>query len=74
VPRAAIRYALYFGLAFDFIGIVIASAFVGWWLDRWLGVEPYAFLGCVLVAVAGGSVRLAIRLRGLERIDRGAEP
>ena len=74
MPRTPIRYALYFGLAFDFIGIVIASAVVGWWLDRWLGAEPYAFLACMLLAVAGGSVRLAFRLRGLERIDRGTEP
>ena len=72
-PAPIFRYARYFGLAFDFVGVVLASAFVGWWLDRWLDAEPYAFLGCMLLAVGGASIRLAYKLRGLERIDRGAE-
>ena len=75
MPLAStLRYARYFGLAFDFIGVLLAAAFIGWWLDRWLGAEPYAFLVCMLVAVGGGSIRLAAKLRRLERIDREAKP
>ena len=51
-----------------------AGAFIGWWLDRWYGTEPYALLAATLLAVVGGFIRLIQVLRGFERSDREREP
>jgi F0F1-type ATP synthase assembly protein I len=74
VPGFDLRYVRQFGLAFDFIGTLLGAAVLGWWLDRELGSGPWLFLACMVVAVMGGSVRLAQKLKYFERMDRGSKP
>ena len=73
-PNPIVRYGRYGALAFEFSGGIAAGAFIGWWLDRWYGTEPYALLAATLLAVVGGFIRLIQVLRGFERSDREREP
>lgn len=68
-PNLIVRYARFGALAYELSGTILAGAFVGWLLDRWLGTQPYLTLVSTLAAVIGGFVRLVVLLR---RFDRGA--
>jgi F0F1-type ATP synthase assembly protein I len=69
-----VRYGRYGALAFEFSGTIAAGSIIGYYLDRWLGSQPYATILCTLSAVVGGFVRLIQILRRFDRQDRGAEP
>ena len=73
-PNPIVRYGRYGALAFEFSGGIAAGAFIGWWLDRWFGTEPYALLAATLLAVVGGFIRLIQVLRRFDRSDREREP
>jgi F0F1-type ATP synthase assembly protein I len=68
-PNLIVRYARFGAMAYELSGTILAGAFVGWLLDRWLGTQPYLTLVSTLTAVIGGFVRLVVLLR---RFDRGA--
>ena len=72
-PSPLVRYGRYGALAFEFSGAIAAGAIVGWWLDTWLGTQPYGALVCILTAVVGGLIRLVQVLRRFDRLDREAE-
>ena len=74
VPGFNLRYVRQFGLAFDFIGTLLGAALLGWWLDREAGTAPWLFLVFMAIAVIGGSVRLAQKLKYFERMDRESNP
>jgi ATP synthase protein I len=44
----------------ELIAGVIAGAFVGYYLDKWLGSSPWFFVGCFFLGIAG-SVRNIMR-------------
>ncbi len=73
-PNPIIRYGRYGAVAFEFSGGIAAGAFMGWWVDRTYGTQPYALLAMTLLAVVGGFIRLIHVLRRFERSDRGREP
>jgi ATP synthase protein I len=56
-------------VAFEFSGTIAGGAFVGWLLDRWLGMPPWGAVIMTLLAVVGGFVRLVRILRRFERRD-----
>jgi ATP synthase protein I len=61
-------------VAFEFTGTIGAGAFFGWLLDRWLGSEPWGLVGCTVLAVTGGFIRLVQLVKRFERLDLRREP
>jgi ATP synthase protein I len=43
-----------FRVASELLAGVVVGAFIGWWIDRWLGSSPIAFLVLTLVGVVAG--------------------
>ena len=72
-PTIITRYARYGALAFEFSGTIAGGVFVGWLIDRWLGIAPYGLVVGTLAAVVGGFARLVQLLRRFDRMDRAAE-
>jgi F0F1-type ATP synthase assembly protein I len=70
---AAVRFARYGALAFEFSYEIAAGVLIGWAADRWLDTAPYGVLVMTLVAVVGSFTRLIILLRRFDRLDREAE-
>ena len=70
-PGPILRFGRSFALFWDFVGTVLAGAFIGWFLDRWFDTEPYWTLGLLILGVVGGFVRLVASLRRLDRLDAG---
>ena len=74
-PAPIVRYGRYGAVAFEFSGSIAAGAVIGWWIDRWLGTEPY-----VLVAArrsspwSAASSGLIQVLRRFERRDLERQP
>jgi F0F1-type ATP synthase assembly protein I len=68
-PHPLVRYGRYGALAFEFTGTIGAGAFFGWLVDRWAGSAPWALVGCTVLAVAGGFVRLVQLVKRFERLD-----
>lgn len=69
-----VRYGRYGAVAFEFTGTIGGGAFFGWLIDRYLGSEPWGMVGCSVLAVVGGFVRLIQILRQFDRRDRETEP
>lgn len=72
-PAPFIRFAQYGALAFEFLGAIAAGAAVGWYLDRWLGTDPYGAMVLTLLGVVGGFLRFVEVLRRFDRMGRGGE-
>jgi F0F1-type ATP synthase assembly protein I len=72
-PGPILRFGRSFALFWDFVGTVLAGAFVGWFIDSRFDTEPYATLGLVILGVVGGFLRLMRSLRRLERHDDDVE-
>ncbi len=56
-----------FRVASELLAGVLVGAFIGWWLDRWLGSSPIALIVLTLVGTASGFwnvYRLAARPTG----------
>ena len=56
-----------FRVASELLAGVLVGAFIGWWLDRWLGSSPIALIVLALVGTASGFwnvYRLAARPTG----------
>ena len=66
------RYARGVGIAFEFTGSIVGGAIAGWWIDRWLGTDPYAALVLTLLGTVVGFVRLLQMLQRFRSIDRQA--
>ena len=64
------RYARGIAIAFEFTGSIVGGAILGWWIDRWLGTEPYAALILTLLGTFVGFFRLIQMLRRFRSIDR----
>jgi ATP synthase protein I len=55
-------------VASELVAGVLVGGFIGWWLDRWLGTSPFAFIIMLLLGMAAGFwnvYRLAVRPTGL---------
>ena len=68
-PSPVFRFGRSVALFWDFVGTILASAFIGWLIDRQVDTEPYGMLVLLLIGVAGGFIRLVRELRRLERLD-----
>jgi F0F1-type ATP synthase assembly protein I len=51
------------GVGFEFAGIVIATAFAGYYLDEYLGTSPLFILVLTLAGMGGAVYRLIWMLR-----------
>jgi F0F1-type ATP synthase assembly protein I len=72
-PGRLVRFARGGALAFEFSGTIAGSAVLGWLIDGYLETDPYGMIGCILIGVCGGFVRLIQMLRRFDRVDRDAE-
>ena len=70
---AAVRFARYAALAFEFSYEIAAGVLIGWAADRWLGTAPYGVVVMTLVAVVGSFTRMIVLLRRFDRLDGEAE-
>ena len=57
-----------FRLSSELVGGVIGGAVIGWLLDRWLGISPWALIVFVLLGFAAGMLSL-MRAAGLGSSD-----
>ena len=69
-----VRAGRYIAIGYNFSGIIIAGAAVGWLIDRWLGTGPWGLLVSSLLGVTGSFIWLIDALRRFERSDRDARP
>ena len=69
-----VRAGRYIAIGYNFSGIIIAGAAVGWLIDRWLGTGPWGLLVFSLIGIAGSFIWLIDALRRFERSDRDARP
>ena len=68
-PRepAFVQYAKAGALAFEFIGTIAASVFLGYQLDAWLGTAPALIALMTIAGTAIGFYRMVQILRRFER-------
>ena len=59
--------AEYGAIAYEFLGCIAAGVFLGYWLDRWLGTDPWLVLGMTIAGTVIGFYRMVQILRRLER-------
>jgi len=64
------RAGRYIAIGYNFSGIIIAGALVGWLVDRWLGSGPWGLLICSMIGVVGSFIWLIDALRRFERSER----
>ena len=69
-----VRAGRYIAIGYNFSGIIIAGAAVGWLIDRFLGTGPWGLLACSLIGIVGSFIWLIDALRRFERSDRNAQP
>jgi len=62
-----VRYAKYGAIAYEFLGCIAAGVFLGYWLDRWLGTDPWLVLGMTIAGTVIGFYRMVQILRRFER-------
>ena len=65
-----VRAGRYIAVGYNFSGIIIAGAVVGWLVDRWLGSGPWGVTICSLIGVVGSFIWLIDTLRRFDRSDR----
>jgi len=73
-PRQLVRFARGGALAFEFTGTIAGSAVLGWLIDGYFATDPYGMIGCLVIGVCGGFLRLIQMLRSFERVDRDSQP
>jgi len=64
------RYARGIAIAFEFTGSIVGGAILGWWIDRWLGTEPWLMLLWLALGLIAGFRGV---IRAVQRADRAAE-
>ena len=69
-----VRAGRYLAIGYNFSGIIIAGAVVGWLIDRWLDTGPWGLLIFSLLGVVGSFIWLINALRQFDRSERNAGP
>jgi ATP synthase protein I len=70
-PRAdAAGFARGFRLSSELVAGVLVGAFIGWLLDRWLGISPWGMIVFLLLGFAAGVVNV-IRAAGISASGGG---
>jgi ATP synthase protein I len=57
-------------LSTELVGGVVVGGLIGWFLDRWLGISPWAFIVFVLLGFAAGMLNLMRSAGFLPERDR----
>lgn len=60
----------YMGLGFEVSGILLGSALLGHYLDKWLATSPIFILVMVLLGTAAVLLRVVLITKWIERRDR----
>ena len=58
-------------MATDLVAGVIVGGLVGYWLDQWLGTNPWLFLICLMFGFAAGIMNV---VRSAQRMAQSSEP
>jgi ATP synthase protein I len=55
-PDKGLGKALATGLrvSTELVAGVLVGGFIGWWIDRWLGTKPFAFLIMLMIGMVAG--------------------
>jgi F0F1-type ATP synthase assembly protein I len=59
----------YTGLGFEVSGLLIGSAVIGYYLDKWLGTSPILIIIMVIVGTVAMLIRVVQLLKWMERRD-----
>jgi ATP synthase protein I len=71
-PRAdAAGFARGFRLSSELVAGVLVGAFIGWVIDRWLGISPWGMIVFLLLGFAAGVVNV-IRAAGISGSGGGS--
>lgn len=61
------QYAIYMGLATEFVGLMAVFIFLGNWFDERFGMQGFGLIIGMFIALTGWSVHFALVLRGASR-------
>ena len=56
----------------EFVATVLGGTALGYYLDEWLGTEPFFLILLIFAAMGGSVARLLMLTRRLERLRRAA--
>lgn len=54
-------------MGFELVGLIIASLYLGQWIDERYGIWPWGTLGLVLVGVIGWMVHIFLLIQQIDR-------
>ncbi|WP_370154191.1 AtpZ/AtpI family protein [Ferrovibrio sp.] len=75
-PRSARAVGKAWSLAIEMVAAVGVSVFIGWWLDRWLGTQPWCLLGFILLGIAAAmwsAIRTGLRMQAQQLADEARD-
>ena len=64
VDRTGLRLGFRVGL--ELVVAILFSAFLGWYLDQWIGTRPWIMVSCVILGAGAGVSNVYRVVRGLD--------
>jgi ATP synthase protein I len=62
------KFSELFSIALTLPSAIAVGLFFGYWLDRWLGTQPWLLIVFTLLGVASGLISL---IRGISKLTEG---
>ena len=69
--REAIASASVVGL--NLVSATFIGLAMGYWLDRWLGTEPWLLLTFLVLGIAAGFKNVVLEVRKIQQADKNAQ-
>lgn len=59
--------AAFIAMGFELVGLILASLYLGQWLDERYSVSPWATLGLVVIGVMGWMIHIFLLIKQIDR-------
>lgn len=59
--------AAFIAMGFELVGLILASLYLGQWIDQSYSSTPWATLGLVVVGVVGWMIHIFVLIRQIDR-------